>query len=489
VRALCDRVILLDKGRVLKDGPPDEVVDYYNAMIAAKESARLTVQQRRSKQGWLYTRSGTLEAQVERVELLDARGVPVEVATVGQDLTLRIAARANVGLDRLVLGIMLRDRAGHVVWGSNTWYTKQIIEDVTAGETVIFHMTFQCLLGPGSYSVTPALTDSETHLNTNYEWSDNAFVFDVVNVGRAFFVGTTALDARFDLQRTRPSTVDRVAMTTSCRDCDVIDKVSNAGRVECHGRERVQIMHNGLVVVEGGYYGAWMAEIIADLKGHHEPQEELIFHALLSHCRPASLFVELGAFWAYYSLWYLKAISGSNAVCVEPDPNNLEIGRRNATLNELVNRVRFIQGWVGAVESSSHEALAESIAQPLKLKCYDMPAIGNLIGDKVIEILHIDAQGAELGFLRSMSGATMGRKVRFVVVSTHHHSISGSPATHADCLAEIVNQGGAVLCEHSVEESFSGDGLIVATFYPEDRNIILPKISRNEPENSLFGTA
>ena len=67
VRALCDRVILLDKGHVLKDGPPDEVVDYYNALIAAKENEKLTVEQRREKDQWLFTRSGSKAAAVESV--------------------------------------------------------------------------------------------------------------------------------------------------------------------------------------------------------------------------------------------------------------------------------------------------------------------------------------------------------------------------------------------------------------------------------------
>ena len=48
VRVLCDRVVLLDQGRVIKDGLPDEVVDYYNAMIAAREDA---ARQRRSGTG------------------------------------------------------------------------------------------------------------------------------------------------------------------------------------------------------------------------------------------------------------------------------------------------------------------------------------------------------------------------------------------------------------------------------------------------------
>ncbi len=38
IRSLCDRAILLDSGRLLIDGLPDEVVDYYNAFMARKEN-------------------------------------------------------------------------------------------------------------------------------------------------------------------------------------------------------------------------------------------------------------------------------------------------------------------------------------------------------------------------------------------------------------------------------------------------------------------
>ena len=35
---MSDRVILLDKGGILKVGMPDEVIDYYNALVAVKEN-------------------------------------------------------------------------------------------------------------------------------------------------------------------------------------------------------------------------------------------------------------------------------------------------------------------------------------------------------------------------------------------------------------------------------------------------------------------
>jgi lipopolysaccharide transport system ATP-binding protein len=202
VRTLCDRVILLEKGRVLKDGLPDEVIDYYNALVAEKENANLSVEQRRQKNGWLLTRSGTGEARVRSLQLLDAvSGEEIAVAHVGQAVELRLKASIYADLPRLVLGYMIRDKQGHVVWGTNTWHTRQIQEDVKSGEMVVFRLPFTCTLGPGSYSVSPALVSSETHLINNYEWIDNLLVFEVINVERDIFIGTNWLDAQFSITR------------------------------------------------------------------------------------------------------------------------------------------------------------------------------------------------------------------------------------------------------------------------------------------------
>ena len=73
-------------------------------------------------------------------------------------------------------------------------------------------------------------------------------------------------------------TIDRVAMTTSCRDADSIPKVRDAGQVLQVDGDLVQVMHNGVRVAAGAYHGEWMSRIIAELRGHHEPQEERLFH-------------------------------------------------------------------------------------------------------------------------------------------------------------------------------------------------------------------
>lgn len=202
VKALCDRVILLDKGQVLKDGAPDEVIDFYNALIARKENEKLSVEQRRDESGWVTTRSGSGQAVVSSLKLIDAAtGSEVALAMVGQQLRLVLEAEVRAPLPSLVLGFMIRDKQGHVVWGSNTWHTEQVQSHVSAGERLRYTLDFTCRMGPGSYSVSPALVSSDTHMIDNFEWVDNLLVFEVMNADHPMFIGSNWLDAEFAVER------------------------------------------------------------------------------------------------------------------------------------------------------------------------------------------------------------------------------------------------------------------------------------------------
>jgi FkbM family methyltransferase len=271
----------------------------------------------------------------------------------------------------------------------------------------------------------------------------------------------------------------RAEMTASCRDTDIIPKVWDAGKVIHDNGLRSQIMHNGLKVQADGYCGEWMTNIIDSLDGHHEPQEELLFFELLKHARQDTSIIELGSYWAYYSCWYLKDVPGSRAICIEPNPQHLQIGKKNAEMNGFQGRIEFKNAWVG----HKHDGVTEPGEGTIDLDCLSMDDVLAMANDEV-ELLHVDIQGAELDFLRSMN--TTGEKVRFLVLSTHHKSISGSSTTHRDCIQSILDLGGFIMDEHDIDESFSGDGLIVAGFHQNDRKIKLPPISRNIPENSLF---
>lgn len=283
--------------------------------------------------------------------------------------------------------------------------------------------------------------------------------------------------------------LERVLMTLSCGDCEAIPKVAEAGRTISFMGQDVQIMHNGVKVIHGGYHGDWMAHIIRGLRGHHEPQEELIFHTMLKYVRNKGTIAELGAFWAYYTQWFLQEIPGAKAICVEPDVNNLSVGMCNAALNDTSQRIRFINAWIGGDAKPVHSAITESSQTATELPMLNFPTLLEWCPDKKIELLHMDTQGAEEPFLSSITPDRAKDSVRFIMVSTHHSSISGSQYTHQNCLDQIRRLGATILAEHDVIESYSGDGLIAASFFKEDANLQFPDLSRNRAETSLFGSA
>lgn len=199
IQSICDRAILLDAGRLAKEGAPEEIMDFYNAMLAERENQ--TIRQDKREDGKVQTISGTGEATVNDIALLNAQGERVETIDVGSQVTLQIQVNVHAPIERLVLGYQIKDRLGQPMYGTNTHLKELPLTDVKPGEQFSYRFTFPADLGPGSYSIATALVSTDTHLVNNYEWRDLALVFTVVNISRAHFIGCAWLDPIVEVQR------------------------------------------------------------------------------------------------------------------------------------------------------------------------------------------------------------------------------------------------------------------------------------------------
>ena len=281
--------------------------------------------------------------------------------------------------------------------------------------------------------------------------------------------------------------VRRVTLTLSCRDTDAIPKVDGAGEVFEREGSRLQRMHNGVVIEADCYYGPWMTEIIRGLRGHHEPQEELVFHAILQRILATEVeprMVELGSWWAYYSLWFAAEARRGDVLAIEPDQAKLDVGRRNFALNGLPGR--FVHGAVGSEALASASFVLERTAEAVLVPHHDLASVLALSGGEPVSVILADVQGAETALLAGGRDVLEAGGVRFLVLSTHHHSISGSPTTHQDARDVLGELGAHLVAEHTVGESYSGDGLIAVSFDERDRDLRV-EISRARYRESLFG--
>ena len=124
----------------------------------------------------------------------------------------------------------------------------------------------------------------------------------------------------------------------------LIARVPKAGIVE--GNE--VYLHNGNRVPlsgAGAYYGAF-SQILVINRGVHEPLEEYVFQEAIKSLPASPLMIELGAYWAHYSMWLKKVRPTATTIMVEPDPANLAAGRANFSRNGFEGE--FIQATVAA---------------------------------------------------------------------------------------------------------------------------------------------
>lgn len=199
IKSICDRVILLEKGQILKDGEPEAVLDYYNALISKKQDVQIS--QITLENGKTATISGNKKACIKNVEILDAAGKKIQNLEVGKKIKLKVTVQANENLPSLVLGYQIKNRFSQVVYGTNTYHLKQALKNLKKGEEYDFSFEFDANLGVGSFSVTIALHDSDNHLQNNYEWRDNAIIFNVVNFSKPDFVGLAYLEPSLEIKR------------------------------------------------------------------------------------------------------------------------------------------------------------------------------------------------------------------------------------------------------------------------------------------------
>jgi len=199
IQNICNRAILLEGGGIKKVGPPVEVMDYYNALIAAK--SHTDIELKRMDDGHLQTISGDNKAKIEKISLFNSKGIEADELAVGEKAVLEIQVAVIEPIKQLVCGFMLKERLGHIVYGTNTSFSEQALFDLNTPQKITYQIHFDTRLGIGSYSCSIALTGGATHLEENYHWIDLALVFKVINIDKTEFIGSNCLEPEFIIQR------------------------------------------------------------------------------------------------------------------------------------------------------------------------------------------------------------------------------------------------------------------------------------------------
>ncbi|MFT5396403.1 MAG: hypothetical protein ACI85N_001602 [Gammaproteobacteria bacterium] len=238
---------------------------------------------------------------------------------------------------------------------------------------------------------------------------------------------------------------ERINICISCPDNAYIPRCEGAGTIK-NGK---QLMHNGIRVNVGSYYGPEKTTLLLENKGVHEPQEEYLFQLVLdfidSKDSSQKVMVELGSFWAFYSLWFKSRFPQAEVLMIEPEEFNIESGKRNFSTNAVEGV--FVNAFVG----DKHEQKKSS-----GVRTITVDGIKDEFELDNIDILHSDIQGYEVAMLAGAENILSNHLAEFLFISTHSNEL------HRDCLETITAHDYRIICDIDLDDTYSEDGLIVA---------------------------
>ena len=196
VKAIGDRVLWLDHGRMIDVGEPDRVVSKYLAAMTEKDSTYLLSKSAADPQPRrggpvqapeivetipnIDHRFGDGRAEIMGIAVLDEQGRNLPILEPSSRIVVRISVRATAGVALPIVGFMLRNQLGMDFSGTNTAREGYELAALQAGDvtTVDFYLELPELY-PASFSFSPAIADGTLMGYQMCDWIDNAITLQM----------------------------------------------------------------------------------------------------------------------------------------------------------------------------------------------------------------------------------------------------------------------------------------------------------------------
>lgn len=217
VEKICDRVIWLDKGQIIKQGQPDKIINLYqqhmNEKFVEQRQTEFDSNEDIKKEQDITNKTGLNESESEpqfsedirwgskEVEIIDARiinhsGETTNVIMGGNPFTIEIDYKVNSPQKKYIFGMGFYNSDNVLIYGNNTEIDKIKLENINPTGTVEF-INDKCNLLSGRYRLNVAVVDgSHRALDFIKYYMD----FTVVSSDRS--VGVFSVDHKWLINKT-----------------------------------------------------------------------------------------------------------------------------------------------------------------------------------------------------------------------------------------------------------------------------------------------
>ena len=180
IKRLADRAAFMLDGRIVMQGAPKDAVNQYVGFVLDRErsskerSAGLLEESVAASKSSF--RHGDGASRVMEVRILSSSGEVCRAFRPGESIILRIRASFQRPVSNPVVGILIRNRIGMDIFGTNTRVEGAELGDFEPGEEIEVDFELDCLLSRQEYTLTVAV---QYWNGLSQDWLDDVLDFRV----------------------------------------------------------------------------------------------------------------------------------------------------------------------------------------------------------------------------------------------------------------------------------------------------------------------
>jgi ABC-type polysaccharide/polyol phosphate transport system ATPase subunit len=179
IKRLADRAAFMLNGQIVMQGAPKDAVNQYVGFVLDRENSSpdRTPQLLESPTANSSSfRHGDGASRVLNVEILNSSGDTSRAFRPGESIILRIRAAFNKAISNPVVGILIRNRIGMDIFGTNTRVERASLGDFEPGDEIEVEFELDCLLSRQEYTLTVAV---QYWNGLSQDWLDDVLDFRV----------------------------------------------------------------------------------------------------------------------------------------------------------------------------------------------------------------------------------------------------------------------------------------------------------------------
>jgi|tagenome__1003787_1003787.scaffolds.fasta_scaffold20898806_2 ABC-type polysaccharide/polyol phosphate transport system ATPase subunit len=213
VRRFCDRAMLLEHGRMVAEGDPEQVGNRYLQLNFSEEAraaadARSDVDERHAAIVGTGERTGDRGAEILEAWFEDEHGVATPTLETGRPAAFVARVRFNEDIESPLFSVAMTNSQRHQMLSASSVFDFPDLGTFAAGSEAIFRVAFDNILGPDRYAVTTAVVQQDG--SRWLDFRDRMFSIMVTS--------TRQVDALVDVPRTISLERDGAAIAPTRRE-------------------------------------------------------------------------------------------------------------------------------------------------------------------------------------------------------------------------------------------------------------------------------